>query len=997
MRRHSMCKIFKYLSLFSTLLLALAMFGCEGDKGDRGDSGSSGTVTGLVTDTAVPVHNLAGITVAPTPAVTGIASATTNASGNYSLTLPNGNYTLTYSKAGYATQTQSVTVVATQTRALPTIALVQTAAAVVNVTSSNPSFANSTSSRLTASVIPNDPALVGQAATFTWTDSSGVVLGTGSSISVKKPTAAAFAAAVAERAKVRQSVYPPGHDPEADQNDFDLPDFETLDRLQVLPIAQQAYENAAITTYHVRATVALQNFSSTTSVSIPSNTLGFVPNGGIRNVAIGQPVLLQGKLQTTWNWTIAGPTGSGVTTLSNPGTRFPSFIPDVPGQYVITETGSGTTRTINIYASSYVGILIPAPNDDPRGILDTGCTTNSCHPGNTTFNTPYAGGAAGAPQFFSTTPINSVFDQWRQSGHSVIMVRGMSEGTHYSLNRCAKCHSVGFTQFSSAIKASGFNEIAKASGFTDQTFINNAPTFFKGFDQVLRKSEVQCETCHGPNGAGGAHGLGTADAIGARFSIAADVCGVCHGEPLRHGRFQEWRTSGHGDFETAMLEGITGITTAVPNGSGPNLSCAGCHTGQGFPIFLAQLQGTNGNTPNPNRTLTNRPAPGPQNATNLGFLRVDNVQPQTCAVCHPVHNPGDVSGLIGNIVILRGDYQAGGAFDGTTPLLPSGFQANGVGRGALCITCHNSRNGGVGAFENAVATVHEDGDPNFGALTAYSGPHEACQGDVLMGRNAYYFSSSVVGEDLNLPRFNKVPQIGQRSAHSFLADACVTCHVQKTPPDPTFGYPPDADGAGTNHSFNIVTDPTRPAADQINALCSQCHGGFNGVGVQSSFDGAYKQLLIAAGNAVLRVKFGSIAAATAAGATSITFIPGRIPQVAVNNVNGGTAVNLAAYLTGGTTGTPAINYGPAAVGTTATGAIVAGFQRDLAKANWNIALVAPKYDATQLNGTSYDNGTPILNTSGGTVGVAGDQSKAVHNPSFVFNLMTVTQNRLNAL
>jgi hypothetical protein len=475
---------------------------------------------------------------------------------------------------------------------------------------------------------------------------------------------------------------------------------------------------------------------------------------------------------------------------------------------------------------------------------------------------------------------------------------------------------------------------------------------------VLRVSEIQCESCHGPNG--GAHAIGTADSISARFSVAADVCGVCHGEPLRHGRFQEWRESGHGDFQTAMAEGISGVAAATPTGTGPNTSCAGCHTGQGFPLWLAQLQGGN-----PSRTLT------AANAAALSFLRTDNVQPQTCATCHPVHNPGKQPGLVGNIVILRGDYQSGGAFDGTTPLLPAGFQANGVGKGALCITCHNSRNGGSGA----TATLHEDGDPNFGALTAYSGPHEACQGDVLMGRNAYYFSSPVAGEDLNLPGFVKVPQLGQRSRHSFLADACVTCHLEKSPTDPTLGYPPEIAGAGTNHTFAIVTDRTRPADDQINALCSKCHADFEGTGVQKSFDVSYKQVLIAAAQAIKRIHGDPVA-------TNLVFIPGRTPQV---SLNGAVPVNLATYLA-------------SAPGTTATGPIPAsGFQRDLAKANWNISLVAPRYNATQLDSTSYDNGTPLRNASGGTVGVAGDQSKAVHNPSFVLNLITVTINRLNAL
>lgn len=978
MTKRPLHKMLKYLPLLATLLLTLLSFGCEGDRGPAGANGSSfGTVTGEVTDTGG--NRLAGITVAPTPAVAGVANASTDNNGNYSLSLPSGSFTLTYSRPGYATQTQSVNVIATQSTTVPVVALTQTAAAVVNV--ANARFGSDSSAVLTATALVNTPALQGQPVSFVWTDQAGNVIGSGSSVTVQQPAASGQIAAVAEFAKVRQSIYPPGHDPVADENDFDLPDFETLNRLQVLPISQQAFELGANTTFRVRGTIAFQTFSTTALVSVPTNRLPFVPNGGIRNVPVGQPVVIQGKVQGNsaagdYNWTIdaSGAPGSALTSLGDPTTRFPHFIPDVPGTYVITENKTATVRTITIYAGTYLGMLVPTSDDNPLGAVDTTCTNTNgaCHPGGSAFfATPYNGGV----QFFSTTPINTVFSQWSASGHRQIMVRGMQLGSSYSLNACAKCHSVGWTQYSSATRSFGFREVAAAVGFTDAAWRGNAPTFFKGFPQVLKLSEVQCETCHGPNS--NAHATGVPDTIASRFSVASDVCGVCHGEPLRHGRYQEWRESGHGDFQTAMSRGLNA------NGIGPNPSCGGCHTGQGFPLFLSQLQGTNGNPVSPLRTLS------AANIAALSFLTTDNVQPQTCAVCHQVHNPGQQSGLVGNIVILRGNYQPGGSFDGITPLLPAGFQANGVGKGALCITCHNSRNGGVAAQNTA--TLHEDGDPNFGALASYDAPHEACQGDVIMGRNAYFFSSPVAGEDLTLPGFPRTPQVGQRSRHSFLADVCVTCHVQRTPTDPTLGYPPGVAGAGTNHTFNIVTDKTRPAGDQINALCNQCHGpGFVGTGLQQSFDATYRQLLIAAGKAVLRLKFGSAGAIPAG--TTITFIPGRAPQESQVSLNNGVPSNISAFLgfvAGTTTQSP---------GTPNTGPIPAnGFQRDLAKANWNISLVAPRYNATQLDGSSYDDGTPILNSSGGAVEVAGDQSKGVHNPSFVFNVMGVTIARLNAL
>jgi hypothetical protein len=967
----------------------LFIYGCS--NGNNGTS--SGSVSGTVTDTGG--NKLAAITVTPSPTVNGVTNATTDANGNYSLTLPNGNYTLTFAKAGYATQTQSVTIVATQNTTL-NVSLTQTAAAIVNV--ANVNFVNGKAT-LTATALVNDPSLKGQPATFTWTEtvtdqygnSTTSTIGTGPSITVAQPTTAAFKNAVANLVKVREDVAPLGSDLNENENGVEVATFVPLDRFQVLAIPQLAFEEAASPSYTVTATIGGQTFTATPSASIATNQLPFVPNLGIRNVPVGQPVVLQGYLntrplatppvlQSTYNWTITAPTGSAVTALVDPTTRFPHFIPDVVGTYTVTETVSG--KSLNLYAGTYTGILKPN-GSNPLGTPDPGCAANSCHPGSTFFSTPYASGELSAGsyvQFFDTTPINAVFNHWTSSGHSKIMVRGMQIGAEYDINACGKCHSVGYAQYSSAIKDGGFKDIINASSFTNATFLANAPNFFNGYPQVLQLSEVQCETCHGPQSgttsSGTAHGtsygltapysVAVADAVSSRISVAADACDTCHGEPLIDGRFQEWAGSAHGEYATAMSEGLGS------GGVGVNSSCGGCHTGQGFPLLLAQLQGGNAS-----RTLTSA------NQTALGFLTTDNVQPQVCAACHQVHDPGSVSGLVGNMVILRGDYQAGGAFAGVTPLLPSGFQADGVGEGALCITCHNSRNGEpISGGGNA--TVHEDGDTNWGTkvsftsgvTTGYAAPHQACQGDVLMGRNAYFFSGP---EDLTTgtaaPLSPLPVQVGQRSPHSYLADSCVTCHLQKAPTNPTLGYPPGNRLAGTNHAFVIVTDVNTPAATQINNLCTQCHGAsYTGTGTQTAFDDAYTQLINAISNAIYRI-MGSPAS------TNLVFIPGRTPQV---SVNGGVPVNLATYIA-------------SAPGTAHTGAIPAtGFNLELAKANWNASLVAAGYNAT-YGGTSYFNGAPILNSSGGAVTVIGDQSKAVHNPAFVFAVIQTTINRMNSL
>lgn len=235
--------------------------------------------------------------------------------------------------------------------------------------------------------------------------------------------------------------------------------------------------------------------------------------------------------------------------------------------------------------------------------------------------------------------------------------------------------------------------------------------------------------------------------------MAADVCGSCHGEPLRHGRFPQWQESGHGQFDVAIAEGLSN-------------NCAGCHSAQGFLIYLAQLQAGNSTRSIPTASIV---------------WTANTVQPITCQVCHDPHAEGASSGEP-NTATVR--------VTNNTPKLPGGFTATGVGRGAICIVCHNSRNGEkVAGAGNA--TLHQDGDPNWGTLTTYSGPHEACQGDVLMGYNAYFVGNGIM-----------------RSPHSLIVDTCTNCHMEQTPPPALLSY---ALG-GTNHDFSA----------SIN-ICVNCH------------------------------------------------------------------------------------------------------------------------------------------------------------------------------
>lgn len=160
--------------------------------------------------------------------------------------------------------------------------------------------------------------------------------------------------------------------------------------------------------------------------------------------------------------------------------------------------------------------------------------------------------------------------------------------------------------------------------------------------------------------------------------------------------------------------------------------CARCHSEQGFLAWLPQLQ-------RGNPGWIARPDGSPadvQFLVNLGLSRF-SVRPITCTTCH------------------QADYTLRQA--GTTPLLPAGFRAIGVGVGAQCMLCHNSRNGAI---------VWNQEDPR-----RYTAPHTSSQADVIMGKNVFFVD---YGNNFISPHA------------TFIGDSCVACHYRMSKAPHTF-------------------------------------------------------------------------------------------------------------------------------------------------------------------------------------------------------------------
>ncbi|MHC4991013.1 MAG: carboxypeptidase-like regulatory domain-containing protein, partial [Planctomycetota bacterium] len=466
--------------------------------------------------------------------------------------------------------------------------------------------------------------------------------------------------------------------------------------------------------------------------------LPWSPTAGIRNVPINVPVLLYGKDQLSYNWTLMAPPNSSAV-LIDAETQYPEFTPDVAGIYEVSITDEATAGavTIEIFAGTFRGIIT---GQDENGRPEADATCVSCHE------------LLGAEKF---TP-------WAQTGHAELFTNNINSSAYWG-TQCFQCHTVGYNL---EADNNGIDEAPDFEAFLNGGLLGNPSpdnwtTTLEQFPSTALQANIQCENCHGPQwGLMGVNTLahGPVNPEGApRVSLSSDVCATCHGEPLRHARFQQWQLSAHANYEVAIDESQSG-------------NCSRCHTVNGFLEWLPVLTGDAPGDPHDNITVT---------------WTEDESHPQTCVTCHDPHNAGTTSGINTNAPVrIAGD----------TPPLIAGFTVYGAGRGAICMTCHNSRRGlrNDSTFEEFYLTAE-----------AARAPHGSAQTDLLMGQNAYLVTTGVPG------------------AHSFLTDSCVQCHMEQTLPPDDLSY----NNGGTNHTFYAS-----------NTICTNCHTGLDGPTVQAGVE-----------------------------------------------------------------------------------------------------------------------------------------------------------------
>jgi hypothetical protein len=748
--------VFYLLAFMAAIALsspdALAKKGGNGGGGNGGGGGSScgsgntTTVSGTVTNNYGVSLSGASVTFA---ALTATCSTTTNGSGVYSIKVPsNASYDVSFAATNHATYMVSGSVLkgkaATLNAVLTANARVIVTASVggnkvpgatmLPATGSYTILDGSTFVSSTWSQTPNEgvPATIGDPSMLNTT----VTLGSASEY-------AAHLIQILQEPPITAADLPP---------DLNIQPINEInkglqDRNQVVGIDPLAYERAEEVPLKLSVTTSSGTYSASANVV---TQLPWVVNTGLPTVPVNVPVLLYAKEGASYQWQITGMPAGSTAALTGANTQTPWFTPDKitnTGAYRIQEM-NGSGADLMVYVGRYHGVIDPILTldsvnfGDGRPVGDPTCT--GCHNG------------VIAPDNFAT---------WRNTGHAEAFTQGITTNGHFGEN-CFACHAVGYDQdnaggIDDAPNYIDFvNTLVSAQHEKPPAIAGLWTTTLEEFPDVARLSNIQCENCHGPQDYTDSHPTDADGSVDSRVKLGSEVCGSCHGEPARHGRYQQWLLSNHADYDLAKERG----TDAGTHGGAPN--CARCHSGNGFVQW-------NEHNFDPNYML------------NVTWDE-DTVVPQTCAACHNPHDTGTTSGSDETNAKVRVNADGIGACgDSTcnTNVLLAGFKATNVGKGATCMTCHNSRAG----------TPRNDGTwASLDTPQKTDSPHHGVQADLVMGQNLYFTGT--------------VPVPGN---HANIEDVCVTCHMDATQPPDILSY----NQAGTNHTF--AADP---------GICADCHG-----------------------------------------------------------------------------------------------------------------------------------------------------------------------------
>ena len=820
------------LGLF-VIPLVFLFGGCSGSNGTAGST--TGTISGIIT-AGTSTNPVSGVTVSTNP-VTG--SATSGVDGSYTLSVPAGSYSVTFAMTGYTSATANVNVAVSTTSPLN--------AALSTATSGQPSVTLAASGQnvgfsrpVTLTATATSPK--GAALSYAWSS------GAKANAIVSQATATTPSLTTALGGTAAPSTDPGGY----------VSAYVQENRMGVLPF------NADTRGTIAPAVTVTDGMGGSTKVSVSINAVGVQP--GIKDVVLGLPVTLNsGTTSATTAWTVTGPATSATYSVSTSiGTgRNPSFTPDVQGKYVVTATPGGS---MNLFAGKWVGVI-----DANNASVYATKTVTAADPMWYT----WAPSSTSSSQTFTNWPViqtdwacgfchngtiaPDTITPWKSTAHASFFTRGLENITSNS-DSCLTCHTTGYDLAKTAAN-DGFDDMMAAESFKYKKATGAWKAMLASAPNTARRANIQCENCHGPQDTGStdiAHAridsTLSSDLAGTtvRVDYSTEVCAACHSSGTGHHYVSEWRQlnpdNGMGHSKLAQLD-ATGYSGHAQSLSG---SCSRCHTAQGFAAYVDQLAtGNSGTLP----------------ASVITWTK-DNVQPQTCTACHDPHSDANENQL---------------RITDKITMTMAGFGVDGVGKGAICMACHNNRNGiqcysaptgtglcvGGNLSPTGATFLHEDTDAY--ARLILDTMHDAAQTEVLMGRDFFFMGTS-------LPMLSK---------HANVKDTCVGCHMTLNPQTHlSHGAP-----ATSSHVFYIKD------AD-VATLCANCHS--------ANVDGAALQANVEAQLAILGQKMSANllsrlpatyyinkVAFTATGTTSITYFDGTFYfNGTPGNITSGTKASL---------------------------------------------------------------------------------------------------------
>lgn len=320
---------------------------------------------------------------------------------------------------------------------------------------------------------------------------------------------------------------------------------------------------------------------------------------GLQNVGTETKVFLvvtsskRALINPKWEF-VSVPAGSAVafgnTWNKDTSKQVISFVPDITGTYVVKIIDDASSATITINAAKFLGV--------EGGAIAGGC--GRCHSTQKT--------------------------QWASTGHKSALDKGFDglKGASFK-STCVSCHSTGH------------DALAKNDGFDDFNFVFPAKlevgmsdTIKKKYPDAMKRSGIQCESCHGP--AGNHYGFTTDAKISTSYS--ADVCALCHDSGTHHVYPAQWDVSGHAN------------TVSSPTGAGRN-GCVRCHTGKGFVQYSKGV---------------------PEASMDVTY------NPISCVACHDPHDATKPNQLRKYATVLA-----------------NGETITAGGKGQLCFNCHQAR------------------------------------------------------------------------------------------------------------------------------------------------------------------------------------------------------------------------------------------------------------------------------------------------------------------